>query len=106
QQRAGVFVAAMLAPHHRKDAQLGVARLASEDFPGVGVFVRCQVVFGNQLRRDGGFGHGVEFVVLKTPDGMIEAEAATLVKTVAFNCSATNRVKARRRSSLTCVRSM
>ena len=29
-----------------------------EDFLGVGVFLGRQVVFGNQFRRDGGFGHG------------------------------------------------
>ena len=58
EQRLGVFVAAMLAPHHGKDAELGVARRAAEDFHGVGIFFRREVVFGNQLWGDGGFGHG------------------------------------------------
>ena len=58
EQRLGVFVAAMLAPHHGKDAELGVARRAAEDFHGVGVFFRREVVLGNQLWGDGGFGHG------------------------------------------------
>jgi hypothetical protein len=58
QQRARVFVAAMLAPHHGKNSQLGVARLASaEDFPGVRVFFRRQIVFGDEFGCDGGFGH-------------------------------------------------
>ncbi len=61
EQRLGVFVAAMLAPHHGKDAKLGVARRAAEDFHGVGVFFRREVVFGNQLWGDGGFGHGKNF---------------------------------------------
>ena len=59
EQRPGVFVAAMLAPHHGENAQLGVARLASaKNLFGVGVFFRREVVFGNQFRGDGGFGHG------------------------------------------------
>ena len=61
EQRLGVFVAAMLALHHGKDAQLGVARRAAEDLHGVGVFFRREVVFGNQLWGDGGFGHGKLF---------------------------------------------
>jgi hypothetical protein len=51
----------MLAPHHGKDAELGVARRAAEDFHGVGVFFRREVVLGNQLWGDGGFGHGKYF---------------------------------------------
>jgi hypothetical protein len=59
EERARVFVAAMLAPHDGENAQLGVARSATaEDFPGVGVFFRREVVLGNQLWGDGGFGHG------------------------------------------------
>jgi hypothetical protein len=57
EQRARVFVAAMLAPHHGEDAQLGVARRAAEDLLRLGVFVRREVVLGNQLWGDGGFGH-------------------------------------------------
>ena len=55
----------MLAPHHGKDAELGVARRAAEDFHGVGVFFRREVVFGNQLWGDGGFGHGKYFNSIK-----------------------------------------
>jgi len=58
EQRLGVFVTAMFAPHHGKDAELGVARRAAEDGHGVGVFFLREVVFGNQLWGDGGFGHG------------------------------------------------
>ena len=65
EQRLGVFVAAMLAPHHGKDAELGVARRAAEDFHGVGVFFRREVVLGNQLWGDGGFGHGKIFNSIK-----------------------------------------
>ena len=57
EQRARVFVAAMLAPHHGKDAQLGVARRAAEDFHGVGVFFRREVVLRDEFECDGGFGH-------------------------------------------------
>src|SRR5450432_665690 len=58
-QRARVFVTAMLAPHDGENAQLGVAwRATAEDFFGVGVFFRRQIVFGDELGCDGGFGHG------------------------------------------------
>ncbi len=58
QQRTRVFVAAMLAPHDGKNSQLGVARLAAaEDFFGVRVFFRRQIVFGDEFGCDGGFSH-------------------------------------------------
>ena len=68
EQRAGVFVAAMLAPHHGEDAQLGVARRAAEDFLDVGVFLRREVVLGNQFWGDGGFGHGKIFNFEQSPE--------------------------------------
>ena len=62
QQRAGVLVAAMLTPHHRENSQFGVARFATaEDFLGVSIFFRRQVVFGNQFRCDGRFSHRKSF---------------------------------------------
>jgi len=62
EQRARVFVAAMLAPHDGENAQLGIARLAAaEDEFGVGVFFRREVVFRDEFGGDGGFGHGKNF---------------------------------------------
>jgi hypothetical protein len=59
EQRASIFVAAMLAPHDGENAQLGVAwRAAAEDFPSVGVFAWRQIMFGDKFGCDGGFGHG------------------------------------------------
>src|SRR5436190_11351175 len=58
EQRPGIFVTAMLAPHHRKNAELSVTRFASaEDLFGVSVLVRREVVFGNQFGSDGRLGH-------------------------------------------------
>ncbi len=57
EQRARVFVTAMLAPHDREDAQLGIARHAAEETLDVGILLRREVVFGNQFGGDGGFGH-------------------------------------------------
>jgi len=72
EQRLGVFVAAMLAPHHGKDAELGVARRAAEDFHGVGVFFRREVVLGNQLWGDGGFGHGKILIKCDCLNGFVK----------------------------------
>ncbi|OQB89180.1 MAG: hypothetical protein BWX84_02544 [Verrucomicrobia bacterium ADurb.Bin118] len=57
EQRLGVFVTAMLAPHHRKHAQLGIGRLAAEDLFDVGVFFGSQIMLGNQFGRNDGFVH-------------------------------------------------
>ncbi len=46
------FVGAMLAPHHRENAELGQARLAPHDFYGAGVFVGREAVLGDDLRRN------------------------------------------------------
>ncbi len=60
-RRLGVFVAAMLAPHDGKiPARCSSARVA-EDFFGVRVFLRRQIVFGDEFGCDGGFGHGKNF---------------------------------------------
>ena len=75
-QGLGVFVAAMLAPHHGKDAKLGVARRAAEDFHGVGVFFRREVVLGNQFWGDGGFGHGKNKVIKFTAKKNLTANHA------------------------------
>ena len=57
-----VFVGAMLAPHHRKDSQLGEIRFASQNFFDLLEFFRGETVFRHQLRsyfRIGGrFGAG------------------------------------------------
>src|SRR5262245_12494646 len=57
EERACVFVGAMLAPHDRENSQLRVIRIASEDFPDALVFLRCQAMFLDQFWSDGGFGH-------------------------------------------------
>src|SRR5579859_2672099 len=57
-QRARVFIAAMLAPHHREDAQLGVARFAAQQIKDFLILVRREVVLSNQFGGDRGFGHG------------------------------------------------
>ena len=55
------FVGAVLAPHDGKDAELGVARLAAEDFQEPLVFARRQPVLGDDLGRDleTAFGFGI-----------------------------------------------
>jgi hypothetical protein len=56
----------MLAPHDGKNSQLGVARLASaEDFFGVRVFFRRQIMFGDEFGCDGRFGHGKFWLKIK-----------------------------------------
>ena len=45
-----VFVGAMLAPHHRKDSELGEIRFATENFFDPLEFFRGQAVFRHQLR--------------------------------------------------------
>ena len=49
----------MLAPHHGKDAQLGVIGRATEDFHGGLKFLGREVVFGNKFGCDGWFGHEI-----------------------------------------------
>ena len=58
EQRTRVLVAAMFAPHHGENAELGIARqAAAEDDLGIGKFFGGEVVFGNQFGGDGGFAH-------------------------------------------------
>src|SRR5437667_4580014 len=57
EQWPGAFVRAMLAPHDRENCQLGVVRVAPEDFPDALVFLRRQAVFFDKFGSDGGFGH-------------------------------------------------
>src|SRR5215469_18942587 len=52
----------MLAPHDGEDAQLRVARLASENFFRVGVLVRSKVVLLHQFGSDGGFSHAYKSI--------------------------------------------
>ena len=53
EQRAGVFVGAMFAPHHGEDAQFGVIRLAAEDLADALKFLRRQAVLCDQFGSDG-----------------------------------------------------
>ena len=54
----GVFVRAMLAPHHRENAELGEIWIAAENLFDALEFVRGQTVFRDELRCDGGIGSG------------------------------------------------
>ena len=55
------FVGAVLAPHHREDAEFGDVRFAAEDLFDAGVFVRRQAVlrcdFGSDANFRGCRGH-------------------------------------------------
>jgi len=57
QHRPGVLVGAVLRPHHREDAQLGVRRLPPEDLEDLLVLVRREVVLRDQFRGDGRIVH-------------------------------------------------
>src|SRR5437867_3125742 len=61
EQWPGAFVRAMLAPHDRENSQLGVVRVASEDFPNALVLLWRQAVFVDKFWGDGGFGHFQRF---------------------------------------------
>src|SRR5262249_38066774 len=45
----------MLVPHRRKDAELGEARLAADQFDEALVFIRLEAVLGDKLWCDGRF---------------------------------------------------
>ena len=64
EQRAGVFVGAMLAPHDGEDAELGVRRIAPEDFADFCEFLRGKLMLGHQFGGDDGFGHSHRRVLL------------------------------------------
>src|SRR5438045_1616973 len=49
----------MLAPHHRKNSQLGEIRFASENFFDAAKFLRRQAMLGHNFRRDLGIESGV-----------------------------------------------
>ena len=57
QQRTGIFVGAVFAPHDGEDAQLGEVWLAAEDLKNVLVFLRRDAVFLDDFRGDLGVGH-------------------------------------------------
>ena len=57
EQRPGVFVGAMLTPHHGEDAQLGEVRLPAENLEDVLVFLRRDPVFLDDFRGDLRLGH-------------------------------------------------
>src|SRR4029079_15495057 len=52
QMRFRGFVGAMLVPHRRNDAELGEARIASDQLAKALVFVGLQPVLGDKLWRD------------------------------------------------------
>ncbi len=52
QPDAGGFVGAVLAPHHRENAELANPRLAAEDFEQALVFLRLEAMLGNDFGRD------------------------------------------------------
>ena len=74
EQRLGVFVAAMLAPHHGKDAELGVTRRATEETLDVGILVRREVVLRDKFRCDGGFGHGKNVIAWRVHEFRLAIE--------------------------------
>ena len=59
QPHAARLVGAVLAPHHREDAELGQRRLAAEDAEQPLVLVGLEPVLGDDLGRDGGLGFGI-----------------------------------------------
>ena len=59
QLAAGIFVGTMLAPHHRKNSQLGEVRFAPENFFDALIFLRRQAMFGHNFRSDLGIENGV-----------------------------------------------
>ena len=54
QPDSGGFVGAMLAPHHREDAEFAQCGGAAEDGQGAGIFIRLEAEFLRQI--GGGFG--------------------------------------------------
>ena len=74
QQRPGVLVGTMLAPHHGEDAQLGVVGLTADDLLDLRVFVRREVVLLDQFGRDRGFLH--QFKVLSSEFKSVSGAAA------------------------------
>src|SRR5438477_1176064 len=60
EQRSGALVGTMLAPHHREDAQLGVIRVAAEDFLDAPEFLWRQAVLLDEFGGDRRFLHLVQ----------------------------------------------
>ena len=56
----GVFIGAMLAPHHGENAEFGEVGIATEDGLDAGKFVGCEAMFGNQFGCKSGLGHKTE----------------------------------------------
>lgn len=50
----GRFIRAVLAPHHREDAQFGEVRHSTENLHRAGEFVRRQAMLGGQFDGDVG----------------------------------------------------
>src|SRR5438094_6877343 len=67
EQRSGVLVGAMFAPHRRENAQFGVIRFAAEDFPDTREFLRSQAVFFDEFWSDGRVAHGMRSAAELTP---------------------------------------
>jgi hypothetical protein len=49
----------MFAPHHGKNAEFGVAGDAPKDFLYMDIFIRRQVVLGDEFGCDGWLAHGI-----------------------------------------------
>jgi hypothetical protein len=57
EERPGVFVRAVLAPHHREDAQLGVIGFTAQNALDPIKFLDRESVLPDEIRSDGGFGY-------------------------------------------------
>ena len=57
EQRPGIFVGAMLAPHDGENSQLGVTRLPAENAFDPLIFLRREAVPLDEFGRDGVVGH-------------------------------------------------
>ncbi len=52
QVNAGAFIRAVFAPHHAEDTQLRQAGFAAQEAQDLLIFVWCELVRGNNIRRD------------------------------------------------------
>ena len=91
-----ILVGAVLAPHHRENAELGEIRLAPENLFDALEFVRHQTVFRDELGCDGGIGSGRH--LLRTLADVISRsthETLSRQSAEALSSSAMNRTVAR-----------
>ena len=57
QQRLGILIGAVFAPHHRENAQFRIGGNTTQYFQDIFVFFRCDSVFGHQFRGNNRFVH-------------------------------------------------